>query len=217
MDFGVGPFTYRLAISDRSIFDAEGNELEGCAVEARRLLIISRIVEPERREEIALHEFTHAWGFHVPKPSDEEERCQLTALIAQQFAADLERAGGREALQRLPAQRVPHLGKPARSKAEQVDTEQSNRSDRRVCGGCGAEVMCGSVVNGDIELHGATNRTRMGRWMECEACGALQHWTEYCTADGIPLGEYVSNPPPRVLYGAQAAAWMAERRELAGA
>jgi hypothetical protein len=110
--FHVGPYVYRLVITDRSLFNAEGDELEGVAVEGRRLLILSFIVEPERREEVALHELIHAWAFHVPTPRTEEERCQLHAMIGEQFRRDLEAQGGREALMQLQPQRVPHLGRP---------------------------------------------------------------------------------------------------------
>jgi hypothetical protein len=210
--FHVGPVVYRLVISDRSIFDAEGSELEGCAVEGRRLIIISRIVEPERREEVALHEFAHAWAFHVPKPADEEERCQLTALIAQQFRDDLEAQGGREALRSIPAQRVPHLGKPTPATAKALSLRETfGRSDRMPCGACDTDTMVGSIHNGEAALHQATNQFRITRWFECDACGALQVWTELCTPDGSPLGEFVANPPPKILRGADATAFLAER------
>jgi hypothetical protein len=218
MQFHVGPVVYRLAVSDRSVFDVEGNELEGCAVEGRRLLILSRIVEPERREEIALHEFTHAWSFHVPKPSDEEERCQLTALIAQQFALDLERNGGREALRSLAATRVAHLGKPAAATSKALSLRETfGRSDRMPCGACDTDTMVGSISNADPELHQPTNQCRLLRWFQCDACGAVQVWTELCTPDGSPLGEFVANPSPAILRGADAARFLADKRELAGA
>ena len=216
MQFHVGPYSYRLAISDREVFDAEGSRLEGCAVEGRRLLILSRVVEPERREEVALHELIHAWAFHVPTPRTEEERCQLHAMIAEQFRRDLESQGGREAMMQLQPQHVPHLGRPAPAQNPRAAKEVFGRPDRVICSRCDSETMCGSVTNGEPELHAATGQLRMQRWFVCETCGTLTVWLERCTDDGTPLGEYIPNPPPRMMDGAEAARFMRERRELAG-
>lgn len=76
--------------------------------------------------------------------------------------------------------------------------------------------MCGSICNADPILHEPTGQHRMERWMRCDACGSLQIWTERCTADGTPTGEFVPNPRPRVLRGAEATAWLFDR-ELATA
>jgi hypothetical protein len=108
LPFHVGPFTYRAVKSDRLVFDEAGNELEACAIEARRLVIISCIVHPTRHEEIVRHEIRHAWEFHFPRPHDAEEECQFFAAISTQFDIDLETAGGREALMELVPRRVPH-------------------------------------------------------------------------------------------------------------
>lgn len=111
IEFHVGATPYMLIISDRSIFDSDGCELEGCAVEGRRLLILSHIVHPERREEVARHEFYHAWRFHVPAPKNEEEDAQLHALVAKQFRVDLDDAGGQDALLNIRPCKVL-LGRP---------------------------------------------------------------------------------------------------------
>jgi hypothetical protein len=216
INFNVGPFVYRLVVSDRAIFDGEGEELEGVAVEGRRLLILSRIVEVERREDVALHEFTHAWAFHVPKPSDEEERCQLTALVAQQFALDLERQGGREALRELPSTRVPHLGRPklAAKRVGDQAFRPAPRRDKVFCGQCESPVMCGSIHNGDVEYSQDASEYRLPRWMRCPTCGAVQVWMELCTPGGSPLGAYVANPPPRLLYGVEAERWIADQKDM---
>lgn len=109
--FNVGPFEYRLVISDRQLYDSHGDELSGCAIESRRLLIVSYCVEPARREEIALHELKHAWLFHFPKPHDDEERCQFFAATTLQLRIDLDAQGGTEAMKRLRPTRVPNVGR----------------------------------------------------------------------------------------------------------
>jgi hypothetical protein len=51
--FHIGPFLYTLVISERRIYDPEGNELEGAAIESRRLLMLSFALPVHRREDIA--------------------------------------------------------------------------------------------------------------------------------------------------------------------
>lgn len=216
MQFHVGPYTYTLVISDREIFDENGERLEGCAVENRRLLIIARSVEPERREEIAMHEFTHAWGFHVPAPHDEEERAQLGATIARQFQDDLDAAGGRETLEQLPAVRVPHLTGPLPFAAKAgASKELADRTDRRTCGGCETETMCGDIQHGAAVMPEGGSRMVIERWFRCAVCGVVQVWWEFCFKDGSPSGEFLSVPKPKILRGAEAGRWMADHAEAA--
>lgn len=212
MNFHVGPVVYTLVVSDRAIFDTEGNELEGVALEGRRLLLLSRIVEPERREEVALHEYAHAWRFNVPEPSNEEELARFTGMVAQQFYKDLDAQGGRDALVKLPMQRVNHIGRPAPTASVASVARQTvmGAPDRMCCPTCEAEVMCGSIHNGEPFAHDASGKIRIERWMECEACGSLTVWLEVAAADGTPLGEFVSNPPPRVMRGLAATQWVGD-------
>lgn len=112
MKLHVGPSAYTVVRSSRAIFDLEGAELEGCCLESRRRIVLSRIVEPERLEEVAEHEFYHAWLFHVPKPNDDEEAAQLHSLIGRQFRQDVEDAGGPDAFAQLPLTDI-RVGRPA--------------------------------------------------------------------------------------------------------
>ena len=214
MKFHVGPVEYRLVISDRSVFDSEGNEIEACAIEGRRLILLSRIVEPARRPEVAEHEFLHCWEYHVPKPTNDEERAQLFALVSRQFHADLERQGGAEALMQLPMTRVPHLGKPVPSKLPVASKEPFGRPDRVTCARCDTEWACGSVRHGEPEPHPASGRLRVQRWLDCEVCRTLTVWQEWCDEAGVPTGECVPVPAPRMLEGEAAAKWLAEKAEV---
>ena len=216
MQFRVGPYTYTLVVSDRAIFDADGNELEGVAVEGRRLIILSPIVEPERRPEVACHELYHAFTFAFPAPRTEEEIADFTGLVARQFHQELHEQGGRQALMQMVPRRVPHLGRPAPARSLPFARDVIGPGDRIPCGVCDAPVMCGSIRNGAPELHQPTGRLRMERWMHCEACGSVQAWMEWCAADGTPLGEFVSNPAPKLYRGAEAGRFVADH-ELARA
>jgi hypothetical protein len=94
----VGQFVYRVCVADRRLYDREGNEVEGLAMEARRLIVISPTVEPDRREEVAYHELYHCWRFHIPRARKEEDAANLFAAIVRQCRIDLECSGGLKAL-----------------------------------------------------------------------------------------------------------------------
>jgi hypothetical protein len=222
MIFHVGPFRYTAVVSDRSIFDEECNEQEGRAVENRRLIILSHIVHPDRREEVLYHEIRHAWLFHVPPPANEEQEAQLGAMIREAFNRDLEQQGGREALAQLPPVRIPHLGKPPAGEPtagehSRIEPTPMGGHDRVQCPACEADVMCGSIHNGMPDFHQPTRSWRLQRWMLCDACNCVQVWLELCSEDGLPLSQYVSNPPPRVLRGPEARRWMAEHAPVLNA
>lgn len=213
----VGPTAYAVVLADRSIFDAEGNELEGVAVEGRRMIILSRTVEPERREEVCEHEFFHCWLFHVPTPANEEEAAQLHSLVARQFRHDVEAVGGPDIFYNL-RHRAIQIGRPARiEQAMALSHRQfSMPSDRMSCATCDATIMCGSIHTSSPTSHEGTGRHHVERWMQCDSCGAVQVWYEVASADGLPLGEFCAVPAPKILRGAIASAWIAERAELVG-
>ena len=220
MRFKVGPFEYLLVIADRRLYTAEDLEVDGLAISSPRLIIISRAVETFRRREVLRHELEHAWAFHVPAPADEEARAQLAAMIDEQLAQDLAVQGGAEELEKLPAQHVPAIGQPATVRAKTLvipnaqlpKAEAFGRPDRMVCSNCDAETCVGSIPSGEPSLHDFTGKWRVERWMLCDACGTLTHWYEVSTPDGSPTGEIVAHPRPRMLHGAEASAFMAEKR-----
>lgn len=229
MEFKVGPYNYALVITSGLMFDDEGNELLGLAVEDQRLLILSHKIRPEEREGILFHEYTHAWGFHGASPTNEEERCRLNAMMIQQFNGDLSQQGGREALEEMDPERMGNIGqatgrdiaiRPATPAPPLPDAmppiEIMGQPDRLPCATCEAPVMCGSIHHDDPVADGS-GRVRMLRWFSCEACGSLQIWWEHCDQTGMLTGVYVSVPRPRVLNGAEAAKWLKEHRQLATA
>jgi hypothetical protein len=190
--------------------------MDGLAVESHRLLILSRTLDVDRRSEIAFHEYLHAWGFHVPQPSNEEERCNLASMARQQFDRDLDAAGGEGALRTLPPTKLGNIGHSPTAKVRALsDRETIGPADRIPCATCESPVLCGDIDHGEPFLHEHTKQFRVERWFRCESCGSLQVWLELCAPDGAPSGEFVSIPKPRILRGAEASAWLADRsREL---
>jgi hypothetical protein len=221
MEFHVGPYTYTLVISAGEMYDDLGCELSGLAVESQKLLILSHKLEPCDREGILYHEVEHAWSFHGATPSTEEGRCQLSAMIRRQFGEDLEQQGGREALEKLQPTRMGNIGMPTLRRTTSppvpdraIPMEVMGQPDRLPCATCEAPIMCGSIHH-DAPTSDGSGKIRMLRWFNCEICGAVQVWWEYCDTHGNPLGVYVSVPRPRVLQGIAAKEWLKERRVAA--
>lgn len=212
MNFEIGPYRYTLLLSASPLYDGDGNTLEGLAVEHRRWLLVGPNVAPERRREIAAHEYCEAWFFHVPKPATDEERCQLFAFLSEQFERDLQNQGGAAALLDLPLTTLPPIGAPpAPDRVPPPNGGDYRITDRVFCGCCDAQILCGSTSNTAPAFHAASQCWRITRWATCDACGSLQVWGEVASEDGTPTGVFVANPPPRVMRGAEAAAWLAER------
>ena len=211
MRFHVGPYTYRLILSDGRLFDVHGDEKDGMAIEGPRLLLLSSALEPERRSEVAYHEYMHAWEFHVPTPRDEEERCNLGAMVRGQFQADLNAAGGEDALLAMKSTMVGDIGKFTGQPCKPLPTREIERSDYMTCGTCQAAIACGEINHGQPVLHEPTRRHRIERWFACESCGAVQVWWEHCTEDGTPLGEFVVVPKPKILRGQESEEWLRRR------
>ena len=79
-----------------------------------------------------MHEYTHAWRFHVPPPRGEEELAQFVAFISPQFQSDLDRQGGEAALEQLPMKRVDHLTRAVEDKTPRDPRENpGGRMPRR--------------------------------------------------------------------------------------
>lgn len=213
MEFHVGPYTYTLKIPHAYIYNEFGDELEGCADEARRLIVISRRVDLSRREEVLRHEVEHAWGFHFPTARTDEERAQLAAVIGMQFDRDFADAGGHDALVAMLPSHVmlSNAGNRAERTQTMPNTPMADRTDRRTCGACQCEAMCGSISNGPIEQGVYDAQPWMERWMICPACGVLQVWAEYVRQDQKPSGTFIEVPPPRLLRDAEAAGFLRER------
>ena len=110
----VGPSVYTAKVVSGRLTDAAGNKLLGKAMNYGREIHIWSGVPANERLEILLHEVKHAWLFHVPRPATEEDSCKLFAMVAEQFWADLNRAGGRKTLLHLSPVRIKRLrlGKP---------------------------------------------------------------------------------------------------------
>ena len=208
---GVG---YQLIIPNAPLLDDQGEEIEGRAVEEQAVILISRRVEPERRYEVLVHELTHCWAFAGATPATEEDRCRLNATMMRQLQADLTRQGGETALMDLKPQPF-ELNQFKRKSVESL-RELSAPQPYWLCGGCEARVMCGDIHQGEIVYLPGSREHYVKRWMQCEACGAVTTWCEYCDEVGNVTGRLVQVPKPEVYRGDHARAWLRSIEAAAG-
>jgi hypothetical protein len=202
----AGVHRYSVRIPDKAIFDHLGDEMEGLAIESRRLILISPAVQIDRREEVLRHEVQHAWEFHVPSPRGAEERAQLAATIDQALRVDLERLGG---IAILNIMKPEPMSLPYRAPIQRASPSSGSIPlDRIVCGGCESEIMCGSIHTDEAEFHDGLRQHHVQRWFECETCGIVQLWFEVATSDGCPTGTFVQVPAPRMMRGEECRRWL---------
>ncbi len=210
MRFRVGPYTYRVRVTDGPIvFD--GRACRGLAVHVDREILIAPDVDPSQREEVLRHEVRHAWAFHFPQPSNVEEDCQLYAAIGIAFQDDYEQGGGRNALLLMKPFATPTA--PDEETFMPAETEADRETIRRVPAGVPRELrplpsgerayccVCGSVVNGGSVVVSDTrwDERARGRVRDmsffCPACDRLQTVTVGCGFNNQPDGQAVVHGP----------------------
>lgn len=195
MLFHVGPREYRCRVALGSELVKDGKALAGACDWARREILIADDVAPQLRMEVLGHELRHAWAHACPRPRTEEEEASFAALIMEAMYTDLERQGGREALE---AMRLESEEPPAPIAAEPEEEELRYVADpfepigmvhavessadahggRAQCGVCGWIVAGGSIETSrpawEPKFHGRVVHRRM----YCPHCNHIQSWTE---------------------------------------
>lgn len=168
-----------------------------------RIWLSDQLAKHERRKKL-FHELRHAWtdarGPTVDTESDADDASEMMMEVMDQYLAQ----GGDAVLESL----VPEseaLGAKAAGAMMMAQTECA-------CGYCGARIALGSIGgDGPIwspDLH--LWLTDRGMW--CETCDCVTCWREICTPEGMPLGQAVAHPPPRVLKGKEAGQWINEHQ-----
>jgi Zn-dependent peptidase ImmA (M78 family) len=64
MQFRVGPWVYRVRITENRLYDENGAELAGLFVWRDREILISNAVPVRQRLDVLVHELRHAWREH---------------------------------------------------------------------------------------------------------------------------------------------------------
>jgi len=221
MRFRVGPYVYRVRVTEEPLVDQRtGETLLGEAVFHSKELLVSGAVQPTSRLEVLLHELKHAWLFHFPPPANEEQHCSFFAAVSEQAMLDLAEQGGVEALARLspsgppapPLEAGPRIAfddpPPAEEKPEGTDephvappmyvhrfeSKAKAHGGRVHCCTCGMMINAAAVVTGKPRWNPGAGGMTVDRALYCPHCDRLQLWTEGVNLYGTPNGGLVGDP-----------------------
>jgi hypothetical protein len=233
MIFHIGPWAYRVRITEEPITDSDGRELSGKAVREDQEILVAGEKRLPRKQRLntVLHEVRHAWLFHFPKPRTEEEDCEFSAAVMAQAHQDLNEQGGAESLEAMnppsvldeirakaPIVRASQLEQHRKAPLTYVDQIEAprNRSSghRAQCGVCELVVGGGSIVNGKPRFDLAAGGFVIERWMYCPHCDHIQKWTEGADLEGRPNGAVVADPV--FVRGKEAEALLSEHGQAVG-
>ncbi|MBL4700831.1 MAG: hypothetical protein JKX85_06195 [Phycisphaeraceae bacterium] len=101
MELSIGPFDYRVYMVPNLVDPATGEKLDGGISFKKQELYLDTSVIHRRRRTVLLHEYFHAWAYHLGRPDDEETQCDHFAAACLQFEKSLEPWGGKDALKCL--------------------------------------------------------------------------------------------------------------------
>jgi hypothetical protein len=179
--FRVGDARYSARVTDRPIV-LNGVECDGLCDERGRRILIDPELPLNRRLWVLFHELAHAGVYAHGMPTTVEGLCDFIATLASLGIADLDAAGGVEALKRLsPGE---ELG---------LETAKIALTRSRYC-----PVCQGTVAAGSIECH-REGAGHVKLSLGCDHCGIRATWRELATHGGLPSGVVVGEP--EVIHG----------------
>jgi hypothetical protein len=116
MRFHVGPWVYRVEISEGPIFADEGPEAMGLCIPSQRKIILSGVIPVRMRLTTLIHELQHAWVAELGCSVDAESMANRMAAFGASIIRQLDEQGGEQSLISAEASfsiRAPVLGSVA--------------------------------------------------------------------------------------------------------
>ncbi len=202
MFFRVGPYRYRVRISDQPLRDDRGEECAGLWEWETRTVWLSGTLALGQRHETLLHELSHAWQRHFGTVASAEDEANRAAAFAIDVQRQLLAQGGDLALMRLCSD-------------GSIDNAQALAATIHVgaqCGVCSTAFAPSQIANEQAEYQDGRPVVRRSCW--CEFCGHVMRWMETATAQGFPAGAVVAGP--QYLRGPEADRWLRRHRVMAG-
>jgi hypothetical protein len=200
MQFSIGTRIY--VIRRRWSLRCQGEDLEGLCDSSTRTIWLDGELGAESIIDVLRHEHAHAWQFEVGTPGNDEDQANFSATVSDAFDQQFTDQGGLEALLGVTIEGL----RPRGLDGGGVQPRGTfNITDRIECGRCHAQVMVGSIASSSPRLHEAAGFFMLDRGCVCPVCEAVQAWSERCTPDGLPLGEFFN---PRILTGPEAGDWL---------
>lgn len=203
MQFSIGAWTYD--IRRRWNLKLDGEAVDGYAASTVRCIFLDGDLDPGAMLVTLRHEHAHAWEFEVGTPRDRESLASFAATVGAAFDKEFAEQGGAAALEAIAIEGT----RPARRAPQAMNNMRY--TDRIDCGVCGAPIMVGSIAKEEPRLVGETGMSVVPRGCQCPVCESVQTWDERCTAEGMPLGEYLN---VRILHGSDKTKWVAAHLEL---
>lgn len=203
MIFKVGPFQY--VVRRTWALTLDGDPVDGFCASTSRCIYLDGDLEADALVSTLRHEHEHAWEYEVGQPRTAEDRANFMATVGTSFDQQFSDQGGTTALINTPIEGIANPRRRLAQKTEPIFT------DRVHCGGCGTQIMAGSIYSSEPMALEQSGIVVLERGCQCPVCDRVQVWTERSTADGLPAGEYLR---ARMLAGAEAVKWLDEHREL---
>ena len=216
MKFNIGPFVYTVVIGEtppgtRGLWEYEA-----------RLITISPLAPLDQRFDVLVHELTHAWRAHFPRPQTEEEHADAVVAIAKSTLRDLNAQGGRARLAAMfdpanppvfdDAPELPEVEQPADGPTaansrepgelryvaldsiDGVDLPAHAKGGRARCGQCEGTIADGSIVTSAAKWSPTDAGLVVRRQAYCTFCHVLIAWTEGANHFGHPNGNPTKDP-----------------------
>ncbi len=206
MQFRVGPWIYRIRISDAPLVDGEGSPAAALWLWEERVLLISGSIPCNTRIDALVHELRHAWQTHFGRPLDDEGDANNAASFSVDFMRQFLSQGGEAALMRLNCGGIV-------DDATGPDDLASEPAGAQ-CAGCGGSFSPAQIVTEPAAYSSASGSLHVVRSLYCDFCGHVQRWTEGATSAGFPNGKIAR--PPRFIKGEAASEFLRKHGALCG-
>lgn len=203
MHFDLGKKRYAVRVWPETL-KLDGETCDAKIEHIRQRILIAHDVPRHKRKSFLRHELRHAWVEANGRAADNEGDAVDVTAFADWFDEQYANQGGDAVLEALNPEESIQPRRFASGPQSQTTS---------TCGCCGALVAVGSIANDEPEWDRAAEAFTMTRGMLCAACDRVTTWTEICSEQGLPLGAIIAHPKPRVLAGAEAAAWIAAHPE----
>jgi len=200
MFFRVGPYRYRVRVSDGQLRDERREDCAGLWEWETRTIWLSGTLPISQRHETLLHELVHAWQRHFGTVGSAEDEANRTAAFAIDVERQLLAQGGDLALIRLRSDGTIDNG----------STVAPTINVGAQCGMCSTTFAPSQVANEKSEYQDGRPVVRRSCW--CDFCGHVMRWIESATAQGFPAGAVVSGP--EYLRGTEADVWLRQHQDM---
>jgi hypothetical protein len=164
----------------------DGKALDAMLQDETGRIFISSALPPNKRREKLHHECRHVYLKRMGLPADEESDCRDSSEFFEDLMVQLEAQCGNTKLMSLQPPTQAYGPNEYRGFAP---------NSRHECIKCGAIMMSGSVTQNEPKLHPDYDLFYVDREFECEACGTMNKWSEFCSERGAPTGQPVPGKP----------------------